>query len=105
MEKKFERVFRSGPLTPEEIKRDTEVRDLVQQEFPPKHRAVIGRSSLSDLLKQSIRESSKSVEEIAQETKVPSVLIARFLSGEADIHITTADRLADALGLKIAAQL
>lgn len=104
MEKKFERVFRSDPLTPEEIKRDTEVRKLVEQDFPPKRRDPVGRSALTELLKQSIRNSSKSVEEIAQDAHVPPVLITRFLAGEADIHVATADRLADALGLKIAFQ-
>ena len=35
MSKKFQRVFRSGHLTPEEVARDEDVRRKVQAEFPP----------------------------------------------------------------------
>jgi transcriptional regulator with XRE-family HTH domain len=103
MAKKMQRVFRDRHLTSEEIERDEQVRREVEQEFPPRHdRAASSSSSLSELLKHSIRESDKSIESIASDTGVSPILIERFLSGERDIHMTTADRLADALGLKLA---
>ena len=41
--------------------------------------------------------------EIAEKAKVSPVIVSRFLSGERDIHLGTADRLADVLGIKLAA--
>ena len=105
MGKKLQRVFRNRFLTPEEVASDAQVREKVQREFPPKRSSTVGHSSsISDLLKQSIRESNRSAEEIASDAGVSPILVTRFLSGECDIHMTTADKLADSLGLKLAAE-
>jgi hypothetical protein len=111
MEKKLERLFRDRRLTPDEIASDAQVREKVENEFPPCHSAREGSPSqashpamLSELLKRSIRESNKSVDEIAGDAGVSPVLVARFMSGERDIHIATADKLAEAVGLNLAAQ-
>lgn len=105
MEKRLQRDFRDRQLTPEERASDVEVRRKVEQEFPPSRSAAIGSpSSLSELLRRSIRECSKSVEEIAEDAHVSPVVVARFLTGERDIHMTTADKLADTLGLKLASE-
>ena len=110
MTKKVERVFRDRHLTPEEAARDAEIRRKVQIEFPPRRTAGMNHglaqtneSSLSGLLKQTIRESGKSVDELARDAGLPAELVVRFLSGERDIHMATADKLADALGLRLAA--
>jgi hypothetical protein len=102
MAKKLERVFRDRRLTPEEVAGDQEVRRQVQKEFPSARRAFPS-GPLSDTLKQAIRASGRSVEQIAGEAAVSQVVIVRFLAGEGDIHMTTADKLAEALGLKLAA--
>jgi transcriptional regulator with XRE-family HTH domain len=102
MEKKLQRVFRDRPLTPEEVASDREVRKRIAAEFLPSRAPFRPQSSsLSDLLKKSIRESGKSVEEIAGDAGVSPVLIAGFLSGERDIHVTTADKLVSALGFEV----
>jgi plasmid maintenance system antidote protein VapI len=59
--------------------------------------------SLSELLRRSIRESGRSVEEIVGDAGVSPIVIARFVSGERDIHMATADRLARSLGLEVTA--
>jgi ribosome-binding protein aMBF1 (putative translation factor) len=102
MAKKLERVFRTGPLTPEEVSRDEEVRRRVQEEFPPARSASsAGAGSLSEILKEAIRSSNKSACQLAEETGISESVVSGFLSGERDIRMATADKLADALGLKL----
>jgi hypothetical protein len=104
MAKKLQRVFRDRRLTPEGIADDEELRRKIEQEFPPKAAAVpIQSDSLSDLLRRSIRESRRSFEEIASDAGVSPLVIAGFVSGERDIHMATADRLARSLGLEVTA--
>jgi transcriptional regulator with XRE-family HTH domain len=101
-DKKIERVFRSNKLTAEEIARDNEVRRLVEQEFPPAATpGRVGTGALSTALRDSIRGSGQSVYQVAKSANVSQIVISRFLSGERDIRMETADRLAEALGLKL----
>jgi hypothetical protein len=102
MAKRFERVFRDRPLTSEEFSRDEEIRRKVREEFPPARSETCRPDSLSARLRQAIRGSDKSVYQIASEADVSQLVISRFLSGERDIRMATADRLAEALGLKLA---
>lgn len=102
MAKKFRREFRDRELTAEEIARDEEVRRKVQQEFPPTQPAQsTSPESLSETLKRAIRDSDQSEYQIAKSAGVSQIVISRFLSGERDIRVATADRIADALGLKL----
>jgi len=108
MSKKLERVFRDRPLTSEEISADAEARRKLMQEFPPNETRALDRDaassqlhSLSELLRRSIRESHKSVDEIASKAGLDPNLILKFLAGERDIRMATADRLAYALGLEL----
>jgi hypothetical protein len=100
MSKKIERVFRQGRLSPEDVARDEEVRRKVQEEFPP---APSGSSAgpLSQALRDALRASDKSMEQIAQDAGVAPVVLSRFVSGESDIRMATADKLAEALGLRL----
>ena len=103
MTKRIERVFRKGKLTPQEIARDAEVRRKVAQEFPPAAlSASVGSGNLSAALKDAIRASDKSIYQIAQDAGVSQIVVSRFLSGERDIRMATADKLAEVLGLKVA---
>jgi len=89
-------------LTPEEVTRDKEVRRRVEEEFPPappSHHAAPG--TLSEDLREAIRRSGKSVYQIAKAANVSQIVVSRFLSGERDIRMETADRLAEALDLKL----
>lgn len=105
MGKKLQRVFRDRRLTPDEIAADHQVREHVAAEFPPRLQAARSHSSsLSELLKRSIRESGRSIDEIASEAGVSPSLLGNFLSGERDIHMTTADKLASSLGLEVSAE-
>jgi len=102
MAKKLERVFRTGPLTPDEVTRDEEVRRKVQDEFPPARSApTAGVGSLSEVLKEAIRSSNKSVYQLAQEAGLSQIVVSGFVSGERDIRMATADKLAEVLGLKL----
>jgi transcriptional regulator with XRE-family HTH domain len=104
MEKKLHRIFRDRHLTTDEVAADQELLRKVEQEFPPKNATnATQNDSLSELLRRSIRESERSVEEIAAGAGVSPVVIARFVSGERDIHMATADRLARSLGLEVTA--
>ncbi len=99
MGRKLDRVFRNRNLTAEEVARDAEVRRQVQIEFPPATRTNVS-GPLSEALKQAIRASGKSVAQIADESGIALNVVSRFLSGQGDIHMATADRLAAAVGLK-----
>ena len=102
MSKKIERVFRGRRLSPEEVARDEEVRRKVQAEFPPAPPSGSASGALSQALKNAIRASDKSMYQIAQDAGVSQIVVSRFLSGERDIRMATADKLAEALGLKLA---
>lgn len=89
-------------MTPEEVARDDEIRRRLQHEYPPQRRADrVGPSSLSKALREAIRNSGKSVYQIAKAANVSQVVVSRFISGERDIRMQTADRLAEVLGLEI----
>ena len=47
------------------------------------------------------RRSGKSVYQIAKAANVSQIVVSRFLSGERDIQMETADRLAVVLGLQL----
>jgi DNA-binding phage protein len=102
MSKKIERVFRDRRLTAEEVARDEEVRRKVQEEFPPAAPSGCASGRLSQALRDALRASDKSMYQIAQDAGVSQIVVSRFLSVERDIRMATADKLAEALGLKLA---
>jgi hypothetical protein len=105
MGKKLQRLFRDRRLTADEAASDRDVRSKVQAEYPPSYGTTARQPSpLGELLRQAIRESGKSVDTLSHESGVPAVLITSFLSGERDIHLTTADKLAHSLGLEMTAE-
>ena len=104
MESKVEHVFTHRKRTPEEAARDDAIRRAVEREYPPARSVDLhGPGTFSDTLRDALSASDRSIEQIAESAGVSSKLLSRFLDGECDIHITTADRLAKALGLVIAA--
>jgi len=102
MSKKIERVFREGRLSAEEVARDEEVRRKVQAEFPPAAPTSSASGRLSQTLRDALQTSDKSMYQISQEAGVAQIVLSRFVSGERDIRLATADKLAEALGLKLA---
>lgn len=59
------------------------------------------RSTLTDELKQAIADSGVSGYKLAKESGVPQPVVQRFLAGERGISLTTADKLAAYLGLRL----
>lgn len=100
MERKtFKRIVRDRQLTPDEIAADQDVRRKVRQEFPPAPPAVPESGGISDALRAAITASPKSVYQICKEAGISPIVVSRFLSGQRDIRLATADRLAKALGI------
>ena len=62
------------------------------------------RETLPERLRAAIRKSGKTVYRIAVESGVAHPVILRFLSGERDIRLETAEKLAAALGLGLREQ-
>src|SRR5438270_4197450 len=91
MSKKIERVFREGPLSAEEVARDEEVRRKVQAEFPPAAPSGSASGRLTQALRDALRASDRSMDQIALAAGVSEVVVSRFVSGERDIHMATAD--------------
>jgi ribosome-binding protein aMBF1 (putative translation factor) len=103
--RRLERVRRSGPLSLEEAARDRELRRKIQEEFPPaRPPSPPAPNSLSEILRRAIRESNRSVYELAKEAGISQIMISRFLSGERDIRLATADKLAGVLELTLTVQ-
>ena len=98
--KKVTRVTRAGTLSTEQAMRDREARRRIQEEFPPVPEQPIP-DSVSDALKRAIQTTDMTVYEIAKRAKVSQIIISRFLSGERDIRMATADKLSQVLGLKL----
>ena len=94
------RIRRKGPLTPEQVARDEEIRRQVREEFPPVAPPALGEP-LSQTLKKAIRESEMTEYQIAKRAGISQIMISRFLSGERSIRLATADKLAGVLGLKL----
>jgi|SRR5579884_1189978 len=101
MSRKIERVFRQDRLSAAEAARDEEVRRKVRAEFPPAESGASASGQLSHALREALRASEKSMYQIAQDAGVSQIVVSRFLSGERDIRLATADKLAEALGLKL----
>ena len=100
-----QRVNRAGRLTREEVARDEEIRRKVQDDLSPTPRAAKrAPESLSKALKHAIQASDRSVYQSAEEAGVSQIVITRFLSGERDIRMATADEIAGALRLQIVGQ-
>ena len=103
MERKtFRRIIRDRHLTEAEMVVDEKIRSQVVQEFPPFDLAVPQAGCISEALRRAIQSSPKSVYQICKETGISQIVVSRFLSGERDIRLATADRLAKALGIEVA---
>ena len=63
---------------------------------------MVKAMSLSDTIRNAVLASGLSQRQIEEETSLGRGLLARFLSGERDIQLSTADRLADYFGLTLA---
>jgi hypothetical protein len=100
--KQFNRIPRSTPLTTEEVASDQELRRKITAEFPPLESAEPAAGGIGDALRTAIKTSPKSVYQIAKDAGISQIVISRFLSGERDIRLATADRLARALGIAVA---
>lgn len=98
--KELKRVMRSGKLPTDQAAKDREIRRKIQEEFPPASIPPIPHP-ISASLKRAIEKSSLSVYEIAKRAHVSQIMISRFLSGERDIRMATADKLANVLNLKL----
>jgi hypothetical protein len=99
--KQFKRATRSSPLTPAEANREKERRAKIMAEFPPLEPATAEPGGLADALRTAIRESGKSVYQLCKDAGISQIVVSRFLAGQRDIRLATADRLARALGLAI----
>lgn len=55
---------------------------------------------LADTLRQAIRDSGQSANELAETTGVPQPTITRFLAGS-DMRLSTAQKIAEYLGLEL----
>jgi transcriptional regulator with XRE-family HTH domain len=59
------------------------------------------KTRIATSLRMAIRKSRKSVNQLAKESGVSHPVILRFVSGERDIRLATADKLAAALGVQV----
>jgi hypothetical protein len=104
MSKKLQRVFRDRRLTSDEVASEQAARQKIMEEFPPQVAPTPANpDSLSELLRRSIRDSGRPLEQIAKDAGISLNVVDAFVSGVRDIHMSTADQLARALGLEVTA--
>lgn len=99
--KKFNRITRPRNLTLQEAAADEALRKKVMAEFPPAEQVHAEAGSIAAALKAALESSPQSIYKICQEAGISQIVVSRFLSGERDIRLTTADRLAKILGLSV----
>jgi len=58
-------------------------------------------STIAHALRDAIKRNRKTAFQIAKESGVSHPIILRFLSGERDIRLATADKLAAVLGVEV----
>ena len=100
--KKFNRITRPRNLTPQEAAADEAVRKKIMAEFPPVEKDHAEAGDIAAALKAALESSPQSIYKICQEAGISQIVVSRFLSGERDIRLATADRLAKVLGLSVA---
>jgi len=84
-------------LTEAEVASDEQIRSQVMKEFPPTQLTALEAGGISDGLRRAIQASPKSVYKICKEAGISQIVISRFVSGERDIRLATADRLANSI--------
>src|SRR2546430_2473251 len=102
--KKFKRETRPTKLTTAEVARDKELRRKIMAEFPPLESKQPAPGSLRNALRRAIESNPKSVYQICKDAGISQIVVSRFLSGERDIRLATADRLAKVLGIAVGAK-
>lgn len=55
---------------------------------------------ISDVIREAVKASGKSLNEIARETGIPQPTISRFVLG-ADLRVSNVDKLAEYFGLQL----
>ncbi len=79
------------------------MRRAAQAGFPPATTAHASRFDLlGEALRKAIRDSTQPAAEIAAKAHLSPLALSKFLAGERDIPLETADRLAEVLGIKLA---
>ena len=68
----------------------------------PQRPATVSADTLADQLRAAIVSRGVSAYRLAKHTGLDARLVARFLLSDKDITLTTADRLAASLGLRLA---
>jgi plasmid maintenance system antidote protein VapI len=56
---------------------------------------------MADVLRQEVRESGESVNAVAKAAGVAQPVLYRFITGERDLTLETAQKLADHFGLEL----
>jgi DNA-binding phage protein len=99
--KKLQRVIRGRHLTDADAASDERIRSQVFKALPPADLATPETGCIGDALRRAIRASPESMHQLCKETGISQIVVSRFLSFERNIRLTTADRLAKALGIEV----
>jgi transcriptional regulator with XRE-family HTH domain len=59
------------------------------------------RSNLQEQLRQAVRDSGQSLNQLAERTGVDSGRLSRFMRGERDLTLSATTRICEALGLQL----
>jgi ribosome-binding protein aMBF1 (putative translation factor) len=90
---------RPTPTEPKRAKKS--VRQTRQADVEQRSRAKKNQASLSNQLRQAIKGSGLTMYRIAKESGVPQTILSRFLTGEHNMHLETAEKLASYFGMSL----
>jgi hypothetical protein len=102
---KLQRAFRDRPLTSEEAATDEAIRQQIVAEFPPKARSYSsGASIFSEALRNAIRNSGRTLQEMEQEDGISETLQASIWAEQRELQMNTAGRLETRVHLEVSAR-
>jgi hypothetical protein len=60
-----------------------------------------GRETLAETLRQAVRDSGRTLSAVAEGAEMPLPVLSRFMRGDRDIRLASADRLAAFFDLEL----
>ena len=64
-------------------------------------RAEQGHTTVSEIIREAIRRDGRTLYRLALDSGVNSAVLGRFMRGERDLNLRTAERVCDAIGLEV----
>ena len=101
--KPIQRIRRTGPIAPDELKRLKEIREKVRQEFPPREppRLQPVTSGIGARIRDAREAQGLTWYAVAKRAGIPNPSTVRDVEYGRDTKLSSVEAIANALGLKV----